>query len=239
MFIASQGNRATLTLTRRRACCLYRLPAFVDPPHMVSTVTARRSFTLLITLMMSGCTGEPGDTTGDSTSTETSAAASTGAPTTGETDTDTSDPEALRACDEAIAAAPADAILIYTWQNQIQGSTLQFLADGTIVHDERTCCPPTITPFTEPVLTAAVLTQLATATAEAAAGPVTSEELGVMAEGQLTGSLCARGSDGPVVILVHVPAPAADAPVIAHSNASEAATTLLDFVAGYAEVDPT
>ena len=208
---------------------------------MVSTVTPRRSFTLLITLMMSGCAGEPGDTTGDSTSstsTEASAAASTGAPTTGETDTDTGDPEARKACDEAIAAAPADAILIYTWQNQIEGSTLQFLADGTIVHDERTCCPPTITPVTDPALTAAELTQLETSIAEAAAGSVTSEELGVMAEGQLTGSLCARGSDGPVVILVHVAAPAADAPVIAHSNASAAATTLRSFVAGYAEVDP-
>jgi len=106
------------------------------------------------------------------------------------------------------------------------------------VHDERTCCPPTVTPVTEPALTAAELTQLETWIAGAAAGSVTSQDLGVMADGQRTGSLCARGSDGPVVILVHVPAPTADAPVLAHSNASAAATILLSFVAGYAEVDP-
>jgi hypothetical protein len=90
----------------------------------------------------------------------------------------------------AAANASTNVLIDYSYGNQIAGSTLQILADGSVIHGERTCCPPH-TDMNEETLDSATLTALQEWIADAASGTVLTTQGHPTALGSSSGTLLA------------------------------------------------
>jgi hypothetical protein len=62
--------------------------------------------------------------------------------------------------DSAATSSRPTVLVHYQYGNQIMGSTLDILSDGTMQHEERSCCPPHSDQITETKLSAEELKQL-------------------------------------------------------------------------------
>ena len=122
-------------------------------------------------------------------------------------------------------------ILDYYFGNQINGSYLQVFAQGTIAHQERTCCPPQVNDTTEPTLSAEGLSMLNAAITSASDGSqVVTGQPGGGAEGQRYGQLTVQNSSGASINIRELTETKVRA-----NNASSAAW-LQDFANGYVQI---
>lgn len=116
------------------------------------------------------------------------------------TSTGDTGPEQEESCALRFADQPAGVIVFYGFGNQIEGSNLQIFEDGSIVHSERTCCPPTVEDLPEAALSAEAMAALKGQISAVAATGQTVEDLGPMPAGEKTGVLCVVDDGQPITV---------------------------------------
>jgi hypothetical protein len=154
--------------------------------------------TVACLIALVACGPSTGGTSADASSDESAATLSTGTtgvvPTTGDATTVDGTTGSLfdTRCEEVFAGreVAAGLLVIYSFGNQIEASDLQIFIDGSIYHNERTCCPPLDTTMPEMLLDGAAMTALQAQAAAVMAADATAENLGPMADGQSTGYMC-------------------------------------------------
>ncbi|WP_394840225.1 hypothetical protein LVJ94_25405 [Pendulispora rubella] len=126
-------------------------------------------------------------------------------------------------------------VLSYTYGNQITGSTLEILANGTVSGTERTCCPPKIEPTSPNSLSADALNTLLSQIETAAGTQPTVTEKDAGQAGDNSGALIVYAASGARVIIREVSNSRDGA--IEKANSSQAATAIRGLVNGYVAVD--
>lgn len=84
--------------------------------------------------------------------------------------------------------------------NQIYGSSLQIMTDGSVIRNERSCCPPKITPVPEHPLSPRELSTLMGELSTAGKGPIVQENGYPTTDGSESGTLIAYVGGTSLVI---------------------------------------
>lgn len=124
-------------------------------------------------------------------------------------------------------------LVVYRYGNQVETSELRIFVDGSIYHNEQTCCPPVDNGVAEVSLAPGDLMTLQANALAILAADVTEENLGPMADGQQTGLMCVL-VDGAVGT-VRAYEPGVD--VIKRVSTAPAAADIAALVLGYTTVD--
>jgi hypothetical protein len=91
-------------------------------------------------------------------------------------------------------------LLEFSNGNQIYGSTLLINTDGTVIHSERTCCPPHSTPAPEASLTKPQLLRLSNLISAVATQPTIAKKGHRTSEGSESGALHVYPTATPIVL---------------------------------------
>jgi hypothetical protein len=129
---------------------------------------------------------------------------------------------------------PAGTIAFYDFGNQISGSRVVIADDGSITHEERTCCPPATTPVSETALTANELADLQADVQSVAAGSWTTTEGPPPALGANGGQLCVISGGSAFTVRV---IEGTTANTLEHESTAAGAADIETLVFGYAEKD--
>jgi hypothetical protein len=137
----------------------------------------------------------------------------------------------------AIDCASGD-ILAYEYGNQITGSELHVQADGTVVHEERICCPPEVNDQNAPALEAAALTELKGWIDAAKSGTISVSDGTPTSLGSSAGTLAACSADGTAIVIHNVIRNAAiGQPDRVESNTAAEAAEIRAFVSDIVDED--
>lgn len=181
-------------------------------------------------------TGE-GETTAVGTTvegtTEVTPPTTSGPMTTSETDP-TGTPDGIQ-CEEYFAGrdAVAGTIVLYAYGTEEATSMFQVFVDGSIYHNEQTCCPVMDTNKPETLVDAATMDLLRTRAAAVAAGGEATEDLGAPA-GQGVGVMCVKTETGEVAT---VRSYEAGVTLTKRTATAPEAALIAEFVHGFTDVD--
>lgn len=129
-------------------------------------------------------------------------------------------------------------ILAYDYGNQITGSKLEVQADGSVLHTERVCCPPTETDENAPALDAAKLAELKGWIEAAKNGTVAVSQGTPTSLGSSSGTLEVCSADGTAIIVHDITRnPEIGKPDEVQSNTAAEAEEIRAFVADIVDDD--
>lgn len=143
--------------------------------------------------------------------------------------------DANAACQQAAASFKPGTLVFYEFGNQISGTQLTILSNGTIEHDERSCCPPKTDPISEAALSGQALADLKADVQAVATGSWTTTEGPPPALGSESGVLCVV--EAGQAFAVKVIEGTAGVATYTHQSSATGASEILSLVLGYASVD--